>query len=138
MRQMIFLQVSHVRRQLVMVQPVMRAIVADVAKNAAREDGDGGIPVVPEHCVCKLVERGGEHEEQSWRHDKSVFVHRQIMVDAVEDKMKGQENWMIRQNFVDVEQEAVQEIFDQCPQKETQAPVSYTLDRVRQVADTQI
>ena len=72
-----------------MMQPVMRAVVADVAEYTTAEDGDGGVPVIPEDGVCELVEGGGKGDEEGGRHDESVFVHGEVVVDAVEEEVEG-------------------------------------------------
>lgn len=39
--------------------------------------------------MSKLPEWCGEHHEESRGHDKTVLVHRQIMVDAMEQEMQS-------------------------------------------------
>lgn len=87
MCQMILLQVADVRGELSVMQPVMRAVVADVSEDAAREDRDGGIPVVPEDSMGQLVEGGGQDQEQTGWHHQTVPVHRKVMVNAVQEKV---------------------------------------------------
>ena len=65
----------------------MGKVIADVAKYASAENGCGGIPVVEKHCVGELVERGCECDEERWRHNKAVLVHRKVVVDAVEEEV---------------------------------------------------
>ena len=71
------------------MQEVMRAIIANIAENTTAEDGDRGIPVIEENRVGELVEWGGEGEEEGWRHDETVFVHGEVVVDAVEEEVAG-------------------------------------------------
>lgn len=70
-----------------MMQPVMRAVITNVAEDPPTEDSDRNIPVIPEDEMGKLIEGGGEDEEK-WRgHDQAVSIHGQIVVNAMQDEM---------------------------------------------------
>jgi len=75
MGQVILLQLTDIAGEGAMVQPVVRAVVADVSENASRKHRHGHVPVIPKDCVCQLVKGRGEDQEQCRRHDQSVFVH---------------------------------------------------------------
>ena len=72
-----------------MMQEVMCQVVADVAKDATAEDCGCNIPIPVEHEVRKPVERCRKYNEQGRRHDQTKLVHRQIMMDTMEQKMRG-------------------------------------------------
>jgi hypothetical protein len=46
--------------------------------------------------MCQVPKRCGERNEESRRHDKTVFVHWQVVVDAVENEMEGNANSVVR------------------------------------------
>jgi hypothetical protein len=46
--------------------------------------------------VGEIPEGGCEHQEHGWRHDKSVLVHRQIVVDAVEQEVCNYAVFVVR------------------------------------------
>ena len=68
----------------------MREVVADVAEDAAAEDGGGDVPVPVEDCVGELVEGGGEDDEEGGGHDEAELVHGEVVVDAVEEEVCGE------------------------------------------------
>lgn len=70
----------------------MGQIVADVAEDAAAEHHDCHIPVVEEDSMRELIEWCCKDDEKRGRHDKSVAVHGEIMVDAMEEEVEGQED----------------------------------------------
>jgi len=72
---------------LSVVQEVVGQIVADIAEDAAAVYGYGSIPVVEENGVGKLPEGGCQCYKKSRRHDESVLVHREVVMDAVKEKM---------------------------------------------------
>lgn len=80
-----------------MMQKVMGQIVADVAEDAAAEDGDGDVPVPVEDKVGEAVEGGGEHDEEGGWHDEAEFVHGEVVVDAVEEEMQGYADAVVRE-----------------------------------------
>jgi len=72
---------------LLVVQEVMGQVVTDVAKDPSTEHSCCCVPIIEENRVGELVERGCEHDEEGRRHDEAVSVHREVMVDAVEEEM---------------------------------------------------
>ena len=48
------------------------------------------IPVVEEDSVCKLPEGCCQRGKQCGWHDESVLVHGEVVVNAVEEEMKGE------------------------------------------------
>ena len=76
------------RNSLAVVQEVMSQVVADVAKDASTEDRRCRVPTPEEDGVCQLPERDCKHPEQRRRHDQAKLVHREIMMNAVEYKVR--------------------------------------------------
>ena len=74
----------------------MRDVVANVAEDAAAEDGRGGEPVPVENRVGELVEGHGEGDEERGRHDEAEFVHGEVVVDAVEEEMGRDSDAVVR------------------------------------------
>jgi hypothetical protein len=77
------------------VEEVVRHVVASVAKDATTVRSCGRIPVPEDDSVRKFPEGCGEHDKQRGRHDKPVLIHREVMVDAVEEKMQGDTNAVV-------------------------------------------
>ena len=72
---------------LAVVEEVVSQIIADVAKDTSTEHLHGRKPVVEEDGMGELPERSGQNHKQSWRHDKSIAVHGQVVVNAVEEEV---------------------------------------------------
>ena len=77
------------------MQEVMCHIIADVAKNPSAKDGCCGIPIPIEHSVRELPKWCRKDEEQGRGHDKAKFVHRKIVVDAVEYEVSSNTDTII-------------------------------------------
>lgn len=112
---------------LLVMQKVVRQVVADVSEDAAAVSCSCGVPVVVYYCVRKFPEGYGENHEECWRHDEPKSVHRQIMVNAVEKEVQCNEKSVIGKVVVDVEQTSVHSIFDKRPNAETEDPVAHQL-----------
>ena len=52
--------------------------------------------------MCELVEGCSQDDEQCRRHDESVSIHRQVMMDAVQKEMQGQSDGMVGQVVIEV------------------------------------
>jgi len=83
----ILLQLSPIRWQSLMVQEVVRQIVADVTEDTAAEDRGSDRPIPVEYSVCKFPERNGKSGEEDGWHDQSELVHRKIVMDTVKQKV---------------------------------------------------
>lgn len=78
-----------------MVEEVVSQIVANVAENSATKDLHCREPIVEKYGMCQLPEWGGEYDEQRGWHDQSIFIHREIVVNAVKQEVKGQANAIV-------------------------------------------
>lgn len=61
--EMVLLQLLVPQRKVLVVQEVVRHVVADVAKDAPTVHGSAGIPVVAEDGLSQLPERRGQDNE---------------------------------------------------------------------------
>ena len=68
----------------------MRQIVADVTKYTSAVYSSRNIPIVRENRMCQIPEWSCKNNEESRRHDQSVFIHWEIVVDTVEQEMQGE------------------------------------------------
>lgn len=96
MRQVVALELFVPQRQVLVVEEVMSHVVKDVAEDASREDGSGHEPIPVEDSVCELPERRGQDDKQSRRHDEAIFVHRQVVVNAMKEEMSSDANTVVR------------------------------------------
>jgi hypothetical protein len=78
-----------------MVEEVMRHVVADVTKYSTAVHRGGSIPVVREDGVSESIEWRCEDYEQRWRHDKTVSIHRKIVVNSVEKEVQADPDTVI-------------------------------------------
>lgn len=120
MLQMVRLQVMEVLGQSCVVQDVVCHIVHDVAQSSTgkRRASD----VVRKNGENQSVEGVSQHDKQGWRHHQSVFVHGQVVVHAVQKKVDGEEDPVVRQVAVQVEQEPVHAILNKRPHKQAKRP----------------
>jgi hypothetical protein len=80
---------------LLVVQKVMGHVIESVSKYAAAVSSGRGVPVPEDDSMGKLPEWRCECDKKCWWHDKSVFVHRKVVVDAVKKEMQGNANAVI-------------------------------------------
>lgn len=66
----------------------MRHVVARVAEYATGEHGRGDVPIPKEDKVREVPERVSEDGKEGGWHDQTIFVHGQVMVDAVEGEVE--------------------------------------------------
>lgn len=130
MSKMVLLEFLVPQRKVLVVKEVMCEIVADVSKDAATVSCTSSIPVVEEYSMCKLPERSSQSSEERRRHDKTILVHRKIMMDAVKDEMKCDSNTVVGQIVVKMEQEAMQDIFNYGPEEHAEYPVAQGVELV--------
>ena len=78
-----------------MVQKVMRQIITNVAKNTTAVACQCCIPIVGKYHVSDGPERYGKNGEQGWRHDETISVHWEIVMDTMEKEMEGEEDAII-------------------------------------------
>lgn len=70
-----------------MVKEVMSQVIADITKDTATVDSGRGIPVVGENGVCEVPKWSSKQHEHGGRHNKSVLIHGQVVVDAVKQEV---------------------------------------------------
>jgi hypothetical protein len=73
----------------------MGHVVASVSKDAAAIRSKGRMPVPENDGVCKFPKGCGKRDEECRRHDKPILVHREIMMNAVEQEMQSDANAII-------------------------------------------
>ena len=88
---------------LAMVQEVMCEIIADVAEDSSAEHRRRRVPIVEEDGMSKLPEWGRKDNKQCWRHNKSVSVHRKIMMDTVKEEVSCNADPVVWEVVVNVE-----------------------------------
>lgn len=98
------------------VQEVMGEIIADIPKDAATEYRRGRVPVVIEDCVCQLPERSSQKHEQCRWHNKTILIHREIVVDTMKQEVQSKTDTVVRKPVVNVEEESVHQILDESPE----------------------
>jgi len=123
--EMIFLQLPPVRRQGSVVQEVMGQVVANIAEYTSTEHCCSNMPIPVENEVCEFPEGNGEGDEKRRWHDQPQLVHWQVVVNAVEKKVESNGNTVIRKEAVKMEQKSVQNVFHQCPEEQSEKPVSH-------------
>ena len=90
-----------------MVQKVVRHVVARVAKQATTVRQQRRMPVVPQDGMRDLPKWRRKHGEQRGWHNQPVPIHRKIVMDAVEEKMRRNADAVIGEVIVEMEQEAM-------------------------------
>lgn len=79
-----------------MVQEVVGQIVADITQDSTAVNGGGSIPIPKDDGVRKLPPGGCEDGEECGGHDEAEAVHGEIVVDAVEEEVRGDHEAVIR------------------------------------------
>lgn len=74
----------------------MGHVVADVSKDATTVYQQCCVPIVEENGVGQLPEGCGQNHKQCRRHDEAVPVHREVMMNAVEQEVEGEADAVIR------------------------------------------
>jgi hypothetical protein len=96
-----------------MVERIVHAVVEHVECERAGDDTvcDG----FGEEEVRELGEGSLQTKEEGGRHDESQLIHGKVVVDAVEEEVKEHRPVLVRQIVVDVEEEAVEGVFEDGP-----------------------
>lgn len=71
-----------------MVEEVMCQVVHDVSEYSSTEYCRGHVPVECKYGVRQFPERSGQSNKHGGRHDKTVFIHREVVVDAVKKEVQ--------------------------------------------------
>lgn len=135
--EVVLLQLPVVERQILVVQEVVRHVVARVAEDTTTKDGSGHTPVPVEHRVREIPERSSEYKEEGWWHDQAVLVHGQVVVNAVEQEVGCYANsvvWQVARDkvsvkrrtargqgsnlLVQVKQESMEDVFNNGPKEQ--------------------
>lgn len=72
-----------------MVEEVVRHVVACVSEDASTVGRQGRIPVPKDNSMSKLPERRCQNDKKGGRHNKSVFVHWQVVVNTVQEEVES-------------------------------------------------
>lgn len=96
-----------------MMQRIVHHIVEDVESECTRDDPIGNR--FREDQVRQVGKWRFEDKEQRRRHDEPESVHREVMVDSVEEEMEHKGPVGIGEVVVDVEEEAVEGVFEDRP-----------------------
>ena len=90
---------SHERRSfysLAVMKEVVGHVVADVAEDTATIHCQSSIPIVEEDSMSKLPEWRCQYNKESWGHDQAILVHRQVVMNTVEQEVESQSNTIVR------------------------------------------
>lgn len=131
-----------------MVEEIVGQIIADVSEDTAAEHLHGRIPVVEENRLRQLPVGSCQYHKQCRWHDKTILVHGEVVVDAVEQEVECQAGWVIRKPprkecelfdagdgrcgiiLINVEEKAMHQILDQSPEANTADPVRGSGSRI--------
>ena len=81
---------------LAVMQEVVSHVVADVPEDPSAVYGSSSEPIIEEDGVCQLPEWCCKDDEQCRRHNKAISVHWKVMVDPMEQEVRGDANSIIR------------------------------------------
>jgi len=110
--------------KLLVVEEIMRHVVADVAENTTTVHSRGSVPIIEEDGVGEVPEWRSENHEQRRRHDQAQSVHGKVMVDTVEQEVQRDSHTIVRKMVIKVEEATVQAILDQSPDAKPSNPIS--------------
>ena len=79
-----------------MVQEIVGTVVAYVPKDSTTENRSCDIPVPVEDCMSEFIERSRKDHEKRRRHYQAISIHRQIMVDTVQQEMGSDPDTIVR------------------------------------------
>lgn len=97
MSKVVLLEVLVPQRQVLVVKEVVCKIVTDISKDTSAVGCYCSIPVVAEDAMSYPPKRSSQKSEESGWHNKTVPIHRKIMVDTVEDEMQSDSYTVIGQ-----------------------------------------
>lgn len=92
----IFFEVLVPQGKVLVVEEVVRQVVAHIAEDAAAVNGGADVPVQPEDGMGQFPEGCSEDDEQCWRHHQAILVHGQVVMDAVEGEMQRDTDSVVR------------------------------------------
>ena len=94
--EVVLLELLVPKREVLVVEKVMRQVVADIAKDSATVHRRREVPVPVKEHVGELPERRGKGDEQRRRHHKTIFVHGEVVVNAMEQKVGSEADPVVR------------------------------------------
>ncbi len=74
------------------MKEVMCQIIHHVTENSATVDGRPKMPVEGEERVRQLPERRRKDQKESRRHDQTILIHRQVVMNAMEQEVHCKAN----------------------------------------------
>ena len=80
---------------LAMMKEVVGQVIADITEDTTAECCCCSIPIVEEDCMSQLPKGSSEHKEHCGWHDESVLIHRQVMMDSVEEEVESDPNAVV-------------------------------------------
>lgn len=72
-------------------------VVASIAKDSSTVGCSSCIPVPEDDSMCKLPERGSKRNEERRWHDEPILVHREVVVNAVQQEVQGDTDTVVWQ-----------------------------------------
>lgn len=93
-------------------------VIDDIHGKRTRDDTIGNS--LGEDEVCKLCKRRLKDKEQQGRHNEPQLVHREIMVNTVEQEMESDGPSCVGQVVVEVEEESVHTVFKDGPDEDAE------------------
>ena len=84
----VFLETLVPKRQVLVMEEVVRHVVARVTEEAAAEYRRRHVPVPEEEGVRQFPEWDGKSDEEGGWHDEAILIHGQVMMDTVEQEMR--------------------------------------------------
>lgn len=121
---MIRLHHSHMldRRVSSMMEKVMHHVVGNVPDEGPTEEDSEGAGWDKEGEGGE--DEGAEETEHDGWHYQAVMVHWEEMVDSVEEEVDCEGNWVFRKQISHMKKEAVKDILQNCPSKQSSQPKS--------------
>lgn len=113
MLQVIDLHLLHVLGHSSVMESIMHAVVENVERVRTSNDTFGEWR--REDGVGEFEEGAGEGSKEDRWHDESESVHGKVVVNAVEEEVEEEGELVVWEVVVDMEEEAMHEIFDECP-----------------------
>ena len=86
----------HARYVPAMVQEIVCHVIAYISEYPTRIGCDSSVPVVEKDEMREFVKRRCKNDEQRGRHYETVPIHREIMMDTMEEEMQRQPDSVIR------------------------------------------
>lgn len=109
----------------VVVQPIVRAVIKDVAEDEASVERPGESP---QHGIKDPKENEVEREAHCRRHDESVLVSRPSVMDSMHQKVHS---FSELPRWLPVKEQAMQPVFDESPKHEPRHGEAHRVNEAR-------